>query len=58
MNHRNDDYVDRKVPKMQLPGKRKRGILRLDRRYLYVVKEDMQDVGVREDEVFDCPLLS
>ena len=36
---------------MQLPGKRKWG--RLKRRYLDVVKEDMQEVGVTEDEVFD-----
>ena len=36
---------------MQLPGKRKRG--RPKMRYLAVVKADMQEVGVMEDEVFD-----
>ena len=39
-----------KVPEMQWPGKRKQG--RPRRSYLDVLKEDMQEVGVREDEVF------
>ena len=41
--------MGRKVLEMQLPGKRKRG--RPTRRYLDVVKKDMQEVGTREDEV-------
>ena len=45
-----DDYMDIKVPEMQWPGKRKQG--RPRRSYLDVLKEDMQEVGVREDEVF------
>ena len=36
---------------MQLPGKIKRG--RPKRRYLDEVKENMQEVEAREDEVFD-----
>ena len=36
---------------MQLPGERKWG--RRKRRYFDVVWEDMQEVGAREDEVFD-----
>ena len=47
MKRRDDDYV---ALEMQLPGKRKRG--RPKRRYLDVMKEDMQEVGAREDEVF------
>ena len=41
-------YVGRKVLEMQLPGKRKRG--RQKRRYLNVMKENMQEVAAREDE--------
>ena len=39
---------------MQLPGKTKWG--RPRRRYLDVVKEEMQEVGAREDVVFDRSL--
>ena len=39
------------VLEMELPGKRKRR--RQNRRYLYVVKDDMQEVGMRADEVFE-----
>ena len=46
-----DDYVGRKELQMQLTGKIKRG--RPQMRYLDVVKEDMQEVGAREGEVFD-----
>ncbi len=52
MKRRDDDCVGRKVLEIQLSGKRKRG--RPKRRYLDVVKEDMQEVGAREDEVFGC----
>ena len=40
--------MGRKVLGIQLPGK-KRGIQQ--RRHFEVVKEDMQEVGAREDEV-------
>ena len=36
---RDQDYIERKMMKMELPGKRKRG--RPKRRFLDVVKEDM-----------------
>ena len=39
---------------MQLPGKLKRRTQK--RRYWDVVKEDIQEVGVRENEVFDSSL--
>ena len=44
--------VGRKVLEMLLPGKRKRR--RRKRRYLDAVKEDMREVGAREDEVCGC----
>ena len=51
VERRDDDYVRRRLLEMQLPRKRKRR--RPKRRHLDVVKEDMQLVGAREDEVFD-----
>ena len=39
---RDEDYVDRKVLEMQLPGKRKRG----------TTKEEIFACGASEDEVF------
>ena len=50
MKRLNYDSVGRKVLEIQSPGKRKRG--RPKSRYLDVVKEDRQEVGTREDEVF------
>ena len=50
MKRWNDDCVGRKVLKMMLPGERKRG--RPKSRYLDVVKDDMQVVGAREEEMF------
>ena len=52
VKRRDDDYVGTKVLEMQLSGKRKRG--RQNMMYLYVLKEDMQEVGAREDEVVGC----
>ena len=40
---RDQEYVSRKMMKMELPGKRRRG--RPKRRFLDVVKEDMGEVG-------------
>ena len=44
-------WAERKVLEMKLPGKRRRG--RPNRRYLDTVKEDMQEVGARQDYVLD-----
>ena len=53
-----EEYVGRKVLQMQLTGKlrhrTKEEVSGCKRRYLDVVKEDMQEVGAREDEVFGC----
>ena len=48
---RDQEYVGRKMMEMELPGKRKRG--RSKRRFLDVVKEDMEEVGVKETGVED-----
>ena len=40
---RDEEYVERKMIKMELPGKKKRG--RPKRRFLDVVKEDVEEVG-------------
>ena len=43
------EYVERKMMEIELPGKRKRGILK--RRFLNVVKKDMRKVGAKETDV-------
>ena len=48
---RDQEYVGRKMMEMELPGKRRRG--RPKRRFLDVVKEDMQEVGVKEMDIED-----
>ena len=48
---RDQEYVERKVMEMELPGKRRRG--RPKRRFLDVVKEDMGEVGAKETDVED-----
>ena len=48
---RDQEYVRRKVMKMELPGKRRKG--RPKRRFLNVVKEDMGKVGAKETDVED-----
>ena len=48
---RYQEYVERKMMEMELPGKRRRG--RPKRRFLDAVKEDMQEVGVKETDVED-----
>ena len=45
VKRRDDDYAGKEMPKRRLPGKRKRG--RPKRGYLEVVKEDMQEIGVK-----------
>ena len=48
---RDQKYVGRKMMEMELTGKRKRG--RSKRRFLYVVKEDMGEVGAKETDIED-----
>ena len=48
---RDQDYVGRKMMKMELPGKRKRK--RPKGRFLDVMKEDMGEVGAKETDVED-----
>ena len=45
------EYVRRRMMKMELPGRRRRG--RPKRRFLDVVKEDMGEVGAKETDVED-----
>ena len=46
---RDQEYVGRRVMKMELPKKRKKG--RPKRRFVDVVKEDMGKVGAREKDI-------
>ena len=46
---RDQEYVGKKMMEMELLGKRKRG--RPKRRFLDVVKEDMEEVGAKETDV-------
>ena len=48
---RDQEYVRRKMMEMELPEKRKRG--RPKRRFLDVVKEDMEEVGAKETDIED-----
>ena len=48
---RDQEYVRRKMMEMELLGKRKRG--RPKRRFLDVVKEDIEKVGVKETDIED-----
>ena len=48
---RDQEYVGRKMMEMELPGKSRRG--RPKRRFLDVVKEDMEEVGAKETDVED-----
>ena len=45
---RDQEYVGRKMMEMELSGKRKRG--RPKRRFLDVVKEDVEEVGAKETD--------
>ena len=48
---KDDGYIGRRMLRMELPGKRKRG--RPKRRFMDVVKEDMAEVEVKEEDADD-----
>ena len=48
---KDDGYIGRRMLRMELPGKRKRG--RPKRRFMDVAKEDMAEVEVTEEDVED-----
>ena len=48
---KDDGYIGRRMLRMELPGKRKRG--RPKRRFMDVVKEDMAEVEVTEEDTVD-----
>ena len=48
---KDDGYIGRRMLRMELPGKRKRG--RPKRRFMDVVKEDMAVVEVTEEDTED-----
>ncbi len=45
---KDDGYIGRRMLRTELPGKRKRG--RPNRRFMDVVKEDMAEVEVTEED--------
>ena len=51
LRRKDDGYIGRRMLRMELPGKRKRG--RPNRRFMYVVKEDMAEVEVTEEGTVD-----
>ena len=50
-SRKDDGYIGRRMLRMELPGKRKRG--RPKRRFMDVVKEDMAEVEVTEEDTVD-----
>ena len=48
VRRKDDGYIRRRMMRMDLPGKKKRG--RPNRRFMDVVKEDMAEVGVTEED--------
>ena len=51
VRRKDDVYIGRMMLRMELPGKRKRG--RSKRRFMDVVKEDMADVEVTQEDTED-----
>ena len=51
LRRKDDGYIGRRMLRMELPGKRKRG--RPKRRFVDVVKEDMAEVDVTEEDIVD-----
>ena len=51
LRRKDDGYIGRRMLRMELPGKRKRG--RPKRRFMDVVKEDMAELEVTEEDTVD-----
>ena len=51
LRRKDEGYIGRRMLRMELPGKRKRG--RPKRRFMDVVKEDMAEVEVTEEDTVD-----
>ena len=51
LRRKDDGYIGKRMLRMELPGKRKRG--RPKRRFMDVVKEDMAEVEVTEEDTVD-----
>ena len=51
LRRKDDGYIGRRMLRMELPGKRKRG--RPKRRFMDVVKEDMAEFEVTEEDTVD-----
>ena len=51
LRRKDDGYIGRRMLRMELPGKRKRG--RPKRRFMDVVKQDMAEVEVTEEDTVD-----
>ena len=51
LRRKDDGYIGRRMLRMELPGNRKRG--RPKRRFMDVVKEDMAEVEVTEEDTVD-----
>ena len=51
LRRKDDGYIGRRMLMMELPGKRKRG--RPKRRFMDVVKEDMAEIEVMEEDTVD-----
>ena len=54
VQRRNSEYIDRRMMKLEAPGRRSRG--RPKRRFMDAVKEDMSLVGVREEDAEDSQM--
>ena len=51
LRRKDDGYIGRRMLRMELPGKRKRG--RPKRRFMDVLKQDMAEVEVTEEDTVD-----
>ena len=51
LQRKNDGYIGRRILRMELPGKRKRGSPK--RRFMDVLKDDMAEVEVTQEDTVD-----